>query len=84
MTAHTPGPWFFDIDIRTEGGEIVASGDWDGGVNASLANQRLIAAAPDLLEALQGIMRDLVRGPDPFGTMAKARAAIAKATGTQA
>ena len=48
------------------------------------ARRDLIAAAPELLEALQGIMRDLVRGPDPFGTMAKARAAIAKATGEHA
>ena len=50
------------------------------GIDAK-ANARLIAAAPELLEALQAIMEDI---DSEFGTdydYNKARAAIAKATG---
>jgi len=42
------------------------------------ADARLIAAAPDLLEALQGVLRVADRATDEFDA---ARAAIAKATG---
>ncbi len=42
-----------------------------------LANARLIAAAPDLLEALRGVLRVADRKTDEFDA---ARAAIAKAT----
>ena len=42
------------------------------------ANARLIAAAPDLLEALQGVLRVADRATVEFDA---ARAAIAKATG---
>jgi hypothetical protein len=47
------------------------------------ANARLIAAAPDLLEALLRVLRDVASdGLD--GWEDQARAAIAKATGEQA
>jgi hypothetical protein len=42
------------------------------------ANARLIAAAPDMLEALQGVLRVADRKTDEFDA---ARAAIAKALG---
>lgn len=45
---------------------------------------RLIAAAPDLLEALQGLLRGIFDGPDEANAamlIAKARDAINKATG---
>ena len=45
------------------------------------ANARLIAAAPDLLEALQDMVSDHASLSD--ATLAFARAAIAKATGEQ-
>jgi hypothetical protein len=45
---------------------------------------RLIAAAPDLLAALQGLLRGIFDGPDEANAamlIAKARDAINKATG---
>lgn len=46
------------------------------------ANARLIAAAPDLLEALEMVMAEREGGsPVLFSTSDKARAAIAKAKG---
>ena len=47
------------------------------------ANARLIAAAPDLLEALKGLVAwaDDLRREDPVEDLRKARAAISKAEG---
>jgi len=50
------------------------------------ANARLIAAAPELLEALEAVIPDLehyvaTHGPGPDKRLAIARAAIAKAKG---
>lgn len=55
-----------------------------------IANARLIAAAPELLEALKLILSDLEQGADPFdmecrkrtASYDKARAALAKVEGT--
>ncbi|MDI6404992.1 hypothetical protein QL217_09450 [Cronobacter malonaticus] len=52
------------------------------------ANARLIAAAPELLEALQISMKVMQEGrnvsyPDLYGAINKARAAIAKAIGEE-
>jgi hypothetical protein len=82
---HTAGPW------------TVHTADWGAGGNArytlsgikeiSKADARLIAAAPDLLEALQAMASSFhdVEHMGPGGHKAiaarKARAAIAKATG---
>ena len=47
-------------------------------------DDRLIAAAPDLLAALQGLLRGIANGPDEANAamlVAKARDAINKATG---
>jgi hypothetical protein len=99
---HTPGPWHLRLSnnatphiehgdcFRDEVGELdnricVMPAEIVQSFN-SFANARLIAAAPDLLEALQSIM-EMTGGyvPDTSkGEWAKARAAIDKATGEQA
>lgn len=87
MSAHTPGPWF--IPAKTNAGSKEASvWAWGGEVRvadcnsdaitlaARRADARLIAAAPDLLEALDA----LINAPWSGTNVDKARAAIAKAT----
>ena len=91
---HTPGPWQVS---RTDpnGQPIVASATdlelatcWHhcvGGMEREAhANARLIAAAPELLEALKAIVDDLLDGDDT-GALQVAQhaglAAISKATG---
>lgn len=95
---HTPGPWTdlgtaIGVAYRGEGGEsdqlipIVLKDKpsiWDE--DEYQANSRLIAAAPDLLAALQELMAfaEPILQNHGFGYMGKfkkARAAIAKATG---
>jgi hypothetical protein len=101
QAAHTPGPWFVDEDDRPgmEWNRHIYSGPQlavcfmahsDGKApERDAANARLIAAAPDLLEALQEVMfvMDMalcveMLPPGADGPVAKARAAIAAATPT--
>lgn len=80
MTTHTPGPW----GVRAKGqkvAEIVRCDD-------EQANARLIAAAPELLEALTNLVARINHNGGigaytggPIFVMLDARAAIAKATG---
>ena len=88
---HTPAPWRVQTFAALDGYEVV-SDSWDV-VSASLrpaapirklSDARLIAAAPDMLEAL----RRIVHAIDGYGCLSEksdydleARAAIAKATG---
>lgn len=97
---HTPGPWnVFPTGIEGKHGptvsidknplKIIARPDWHGDHQEYLANATLIAAAPDLLEALQSLMADLQdagddRNPEngnEYAACINAREAIAKATG---
>ena len=95
---HTPGPWvnghYDDINdeivIQTHEGEYVASIDCDGAYEGKIAatidaNARLIAAAPDMLEALQECRAELeAYEADATGEGYKnprLNAAIARATG---
>jgi hypothetical protein len=89
---HTPGPWvvndlYADTEIRgphNSGVMICVMSPW--GIAADQpcpqrANARLIAAAPELLEACQ-LARDWLGGwasADPY--IGRLEAAIAKATG---
>jgi hypothetical protein len=78
---HTPGPWQRDDKGRTISsakGPICECFSGPVGVEECDANERLIAAAPELLSALQGVVRVADRATDEFDA---ARAAIAKATG---
>jgi hypothetical protein len=83
-TQHTPGPWVVyddSNDGKTNRIEIAARGKTVARIYHSvpeedLLNARLIAAAPDLLEALHGL---LLFPSNPRENI-KARAAIAKAT----
>ena len=96
---HTPGPWKQHPDypliikednapISDEGVTIANTTAHEGSgyfpnPSQGRANARLIAAAPELLEALQ----EIVAAADGAGwaqldaTLANARAAVAKATG---
>lgn len=62
--AHTPGPWKLILAptqiVRESGPEIIAGviGPVDG---PKLANARLMASAPDLLEAALGVISKLTR-----------------------
>lgn len=91
MSNHTPGPWRFTRDhtpgqyginerIRDRHNSVICNLH----INAE-ANARLIAAAPDLLAALQGLAW-AVSGIEYVETeyaeqVAQARAAIAEAQG---
>ena len=94
-TTHTPGPWTVDgneIFGPQDSGVIVARlPEWGilaDGPDPAAHNARLIAAAPDLLEALQYALERFECIPEHrdeiglYRTGARlARAAIAKATG---
>ena len=83
MIQHTPGPW--EIDTRhgiTSGPCRIRMPEPPTAKNmeTALANARLIAAAPEMLEALKAIMKEYREG---YGLrcVEQIRAAIAKATG---
>ena len=100
--SRTPGPWIrdresgFDCDVRAANGRKIASVNvqnqpkskegWALRKKENEANARLIASAPELLEALE----EIVSAADGDGwshldaDLRKARAAIAKATGGDA
>lgn len=92
---HTPGPWFVDAKfVRTHG--ATRAGVKDGMVaqvnkgpltdDEHAANLRLIAAAPDLLQALGEIVSTIECDPRLYNLVGveryrQARAAIANAEG---
>ncbi len=94
MTSHTPGPWFVGETLGTR--ELAVIGDGDSVVcqltgragESVKQDARLIAAAPDLLDALLlalPYVTDAEGFPEPFKPgvvardVAKIRAAITKA-----
>lgn len=95
MKKHTPGPWSFDEDGTVFKGKnrlLIAEVAQQGMGYAASANTRLVAAAPDLLAALQSVMTWWaesvpLNGADddmPPLIFDAAWSAIAKATGEQA
>ena len=83
---HTPGPWRAHVAVWPH--EIIVRSMFPDGQEraqvavTSAANARLIAAAPDLLEALaRYVQQDLAHGLTANNLHRAARAAIANATG---
>ena len=104
MSGHTKGPWTawikgntIQIDNRGGDGRNPCVVHWSGFDNSDLlasqnkANARLIAAAPDLLEAAQAFIADVDasdlddldygRGLSSSGLIERFRAAITRASG---
>lgn len=86
---HTPGPWFNDATYV--GSTAVDrffitchNKDLPNGREEAEANARLIAAAPDLLEALHALVSSWETGTPYTTEIGAARAAIARATGGKA
>ena len=92
---HTPGPWINHGRIPQNGGLPHSSvgaktllarvySEAYGDIKQEAANARLIAAAPDLLEALNAMLTHMGMDEDEWSkpTFEQARAAIAKARGT--
>ena len=78
-TQHTPGPWKDDgmeFIMDANGFAICQARDFDSWE----ANARLIAAAPEMLAALQKIVTANANYDDLTQPMLEAEAAIAKAT----
>ena len=91
---HTRGPWILEVGevccvrAQQDGGRIALMANLKGQFglsgrrNASevVANARLIAAAPDLLAALQSVLANSLDSQGLADAHKQARAAIAKAT----
>lgn len=87
-TQYTPGPWRIgtpppngEQTIGTLNGLMVAVATTGAEMEETKANARLIAAAPELLEALQSVLDNCLDSEELCAAHAKARAAVAKATG---
>lgn len=93
FTLHTPGPWVVLDNTAIPYGQLTVESERDGAVAVCftvagdecaaplecVANARLIAAAPDLLAALRGLLNALPSATTHPAIRA-ARAAINKAT----
>ena len=68
MSKHTPGPWKMDVVLPlcviqdNEDGEGIATIEGDNRFSEVKGNARLIAAAPDLLEAAREAIEDISDG----------------------
>lgn len=87
MSKHTPGPWKWErvaddgcvVEFTLRGPDALCRYWYD---NPPSADARLIAAAPEMLEALQVAARFLsAEYPNSMETRMRIGAAIAKATG---
>ncbi len=95
----TPGPWiavhdhdknFVEPQSPTPNEDYIAycSGQGDFGIEVAAANARLISTAPDLLETLKTVLKQLenlrnCNNHAPWELIEEVRAAIAKAEGGQ-
>lgn len=92
MSNFTPGPWTLRDDVtfsslgdrRVIGADCISPCIVFGGIEESEPNARLIAAAPDLLSALKGLLAHVESWrvvETAGGDIARSIAAIAKAEG---
>jgi len=93
-STHTQGPWVIYDERAAHGSRLIYSSSeygvgevWDINNNGeNKANAHLIAAAPELLKALEALLRDAETMAAISGlnirTIEPARAVIAKAKGT--
>lgn len=95
MSKHTHGPWLFGQDGFSLGNGVVYSRHPNGNpkdictvsgwAGEKIANARLIAAAPDLLDALELCLTQLdleyMPSDESMDAISGARLAIAKARG---
>lgn len=95
--SHTLGPWKIRADLaitaydtETEEHQPIARAFGNGSCETLFANTRLIAAAPDLLAALEKLLKQVSgqldtsfnhQGLQNLDAIVAARAALAKATG---
>ena len=95
MSKHTPGPWDFSWEIQPNGCPTVGhkglmicmvahSAKDPEQRETAMANASLIAAAPDLLDALEGCLQALRAYSPECGQAMMAKAAITKAKGESA
>ena len=91
MSGHTPGPWAhwyndgsWHVGADSDA-ESLFSGRQENQLNGNCEpDARLIAAAPDLLEALEAmVFASVVHGFEADSVVPIARAAIARAKGEQ-
>ena len=94
---HLPGPWFAGVLCGPEMEETISIGPfekevhyedsicevWHGNYNA-VANAKLIAAAPELLEALEGLVDSIECAGWHPSHVEQAKEVIAKAKGVEA
>lgn len=84
---HTPGPWVYNPEtneVRTLNGYYIAYADVDtpGYAEQEIANAKLIAAAPDLLEcAIDAIELLRANKMTSAGTFMNLAVVVEKATG---
>lgn len=95
MSKHTPAPWWVEVDESANSGPysfpIINSKDYEivgiegiyGDFETDMANARLIASAPELLEALKDLTERYkkVAGISSDGWINQSQKAIAKAEG---
>jgi len=86
--SHTPGPW--RIEEFRKGSYLITArnaGTAREGIVAQhvpgIANARLIAAAPELYEALENLIDFLFHGKKNCQAILRAKAALAKARGDE-
>jgi len=85
MSKHTPGPWVV-VRRRDHGDHVIQSDSdtvavvWDEGGSPD-ADARLIAAAPDMLAALELLLANVLAGDEGGYSKREHAAAIAAAEG---